>query len=66
MNAVAVNRSKGFVLLDDGTVVQLDQMFDIFGDETDDAAEAVSATASLPDGRWMAIDLVAFDPIAVH
>lgn len=65
-DAVAINRTRAAVLLDDDTVIPFETMWDAFGDETDDCDAAVSAIFPLADGRWCAIDLTAFDPVAVH
>jgi hypothetical protein len=64
--ALAINRAEAFALLDDGSIVHFSNMFDAFGDETDDSMEAVSAVAPLPDGKWMAINLTMFEGVATH
>jgi hypothetical protein len=61
---VAINRSDRVALTDDGAVIEWDQMFDIDGDDTDDPALALVATAELPDGRWTVIVLAEFDQAA--
>lgn len=66
VDVLAINRSQACAILDDGTIIHFDRMFDAFGEETDDVGEATSVTAPLPDGRWLAIDLGAFDNVARH
>lgn len=56
VDVVAICRSQACAVLDDGTIIHFDQMFDAFGDLTDDVA----------DGRWLAIDLSAFSNVARH
>jgi hypothetical protein len=58
-SVVAINRKTASAVLDDGTVVKFSAMVDAFGDETDDASEAIAAIAPLPDGKWLGIDLTA-------
>lgn len=66
VDVVAICRSQACAVLDDGTIIHFDQMFDTFGDLTDDVAEAASATAPLADGRWLVIYLNAFANVARH
>jgi len=65
-DVVAVNRALGFVLTDDGDVCPITNMFDAFGDETDDPAEAVAAVAELDADHWLAIDLTQFETVRVN
>ncbi len=53
--AVAINRE-----------LRMQFFVDQYGEETDDAFEAVTAIAPLPDGDWIVLDLTEFDPVAYH
>lgn len=64
--AVAINRSQSLVILENDVVIKFEKMWDAFGEETRDCSEAVSAIYPLSDGRWVALDLTAFDPVASH
>jgi hypothetical protein len=66
VDVVAVNRGQRFVLTDRGDVCPITNMFDAFGDETDDPAEAVTAVAELDADHWLAIDLTQFETVAVN
>lgn len=66
MQAVAINRKQGLVFLDDDSYSKMQHYVDRFGDDTDDAEEAVSAIAPLPDGRWLVIDLTQFDIVVAR
>lgn len=66
MKAVAINREQGSVILDCGCMVQMQNFVDRFGDDADDASEAVSAIAPLPDGRWLVIDLTEFETVRMN
>lgn len=59
--AVAVNVQRGLILLDTNETVEIDTMIDADGDETDDPDLALAALAPLPDGRWIVVDLTAFE-----
>lgn len=64
MQAVAISRKLGTVIIDDGTELPMQNFIDRFGEDTEDAYEAVSAIAPLPDGRWFVIDLTQFETVA--
>ncbi|MDB5620517.1 hypothetical protein [Tardiphaga sp.] len=66
MPVIAINRSEGAAILNDGTTAQFSNMLDICGDETDNMAEAVCAVVPLPDGMWEVVDFSQFDPVAIH
>jgi hypothetical protein len=42
------------LILRDGTVCDVIDMFDVDGDETDDPERAFSVVVKHPDGRWIA------------
>jgi len=58
--------SHGLVILDDGRVCEITQMFDRFGDETEDPSQAMAAVARLPSGNWLSIDLSMFEHQETH
>ena len=62
----AISRTRRIAILEDGAVIPLGALIDRDGDETDEAELAVIALAALPDGRWIVIDLAAFEPRLVH
>lgn len=64
--AVAVNRVLGLILLDTDETVEIDTLLDADGDETDDPQAAVAAVAPLPNGRWISVDLAAFESAENH
>lgn len=66
MDAVAINRTRGLVFYDDGSMAEMQYFVDRFGDETDDILEAISAVAPMPDGRWAVIDLTQFETVTKH
>lgn len=60
---IAINRERGLVSLDDGSVLKMQNYVDRFGDDVDSAEEAISAIAELPNGRWIVIDLTEFEHV---
>ena len=61
-----MNRAKRFALTDRGEVCQITNLFDAYGDETDDPFEAVAAVAELDASHWFSIDLTQFENASVH
>lgn len=61
MDVVSINRGKRLALTDDDAVVRFALMLDCNGDETEDVDEALVAIAQHPNGRWLVIDLTAFE-----
>jgi hypothetical protein len=66
MEIVAVNRAERFALTDSGDICPITNLFDAFGDETDDASDAVAAVARIDADHWFTIDLTQFEPVEVH
>ncbi len=62
----SVNTKARIAFTDDGQLCEITNLFDADGDETAGADEAVAAVVKLPDGRWAAVDLTAFDPVATN
>lgn len=56
-----MNQQTGIVWLDTDEECLITNLYDAFGEETDDFDEAVSALAPLADGRWLVIDLTQYD-----
>lgn len=50
-------------MTENGVQLKMQNFVDRFGDDIDDAFEAVSAIAQLPDGRWIVIDLEEFETV---
>ncbi len=63
---IAVHRWRKIAVTEDGSECPFTDMLDWQGEETEDVDEAVAAICQLPDGRWCAIDLSAFDREAIH
>lgn len=63
---VAVNRAKRLALTDRGEVCPLTNLFDAYGDETDDPIEAIAAVAKLDADHWFSIDLTQYETVSVH
>ena len=63
---ISVNVPQRIALTDEGQTVELESLFDEFGDETDDTDIAVAAAGPLPDGRWFSLDLRLFVPATVN
>lgn len=66
MQIVAINKSEGCAILDNGTFIHFALILDHDGEETDDASEAVVAVAPLPNGEWVVIDFSEFETVQVH
>lgn len=66
MEIVAISRSDGLAILDNGDVVPFANVFDAFGNETDNREDGVSAVAALPNGTWVVIDFSDYDPVSIH
>jgi hypothetical protein len=62
----AISRSKRVAITDDGIECPFTNTFDRFGEECDDASEAIIAICQLPNGDWATVDLTQFVPVAVH
>jgi hypothetical protein len=63
---VAVNCAQRVALTEGGEVCPITNLFDPFGDETDDFEEATSAVAKLDADHWFSIDLTQFDLVRVN
>ncbi len=63
---LAINRPRRVAVTGDGREIAFTTMFDLLGEFTEDAAEAVAAVVQLPDGCWVAIDLAEFVPEAMN
>lgn len=61
-----VNVSARYAVLESGETFSLTNLFDEFGEETTEGAEAVSVVGQMPDGRWIAIHLDAMQPAKVN
>lgn len=61
MDVVSINRGKRLALTDDDAVLRFVLMLDRDGDETEDVDEALVAIVQHPNGRWLVIDLTAFE-----
>ena len=59
-----VNVSQRFAVLTTGEVLQLTNLLDDEGEETDNLDDAVSVVAPMADGRWIAINLRALEKVA--
>lgn len=58
---MAVNLTRQIAALDDGQEIAVTNMFDAFGDSTNDADEAFSVVAGPDkDGNWYAAPMSAF------
>lgn len=66
MDIIAISRREAAAVLDNGEVVPFANMFDGFGDETDDGSLATVAVVSLPNGTWMVLDLTDYEAVALH
>lgn len=63
MRIMAINRKREIAMTENGVQLKMQNFVDRFGDDIDDAFEAVSAIAQLPDGRWIVIDLEEFETV---
>lgn len=61
VDVASVSRAKRSIILTNGESVHLAKLYDLDGDETEDADFAVSALGKLACGRWVIVDLDSFD-----
>lgn len=66
MDVVAIHRRHCLALLDTGQVVPFVHMFDWCGELISDPEQCLTAVAQLPDGEWACINLLDFEPAALH
>lgn len=66
LDVEAVNVKQRLALWSNGEITHLDKLFDRDGFETEDADDAVAATAPHPRRGWACIDLRAFGVVKVH
>lgn len=64
VDVFAINVAQRIAVMDDDSVVHLETLLDVDGEETDDTEAARSAVGQLPDGSWLAIDLTQFETTA--
>lgn len=62
---VAVDRSTGRALMENGRLVMIDTWLDCDGDDCD-ADDAVACVAQLPNGMWACVVLDDFEPVRIH
>lgn len=63
---VAISRDRHEVVLATGEIVEMTDWYDEDGDETDNPDEALSMVGQMKDGRWLAIEIIAFEPATLH
>lgn len=64
-DVIAVNRSTRTALTSEDRFMQIEQFFDMFGDQCG-PDEAVVAVAMDDDGDWWCIDLTQFEQNTIH
>lgn len=58
VDPLVLTMASGFALLETNELVPVTNMFDIWGDETDDPDEAVTAVAGPTlEGKWVAFEV---------
>jgi hypothetical protein len=60
LDAIAVSRLERTIVLNNGTCVPFGILFD-GQNETHDAVTATAVVAQMADGRWIVVDLTAFE-----
>ena len=67
MEVACVNRKLRVAIMEDGQELPVTNMFDGFGEETDDVDDAVSCVAGPDaDGMWVSIDFTEMEKVAVQ
>lgn len=66
IDVLAVNRKRRIAILDTDEIVQFTTLLDGDGDETDDMDHSVFAVGQMADGRWLVVDISAYDNTATH
>lgn len=62
--AISVDRLEA--VLSTGEIVEMTDWFDEDGDETENPDEALSMVGRMGDGRWLSIEIIAFEPATLH
>lgn len=65
-DVIAINKSNCYSMLRDGTICHWSRMYDRYGEETRDIAEAITAVHPLPDGTWEIVFLHAWKTQTIH
>lgn len=61
VSVAAISLSAQQVVLDDGTILEMDTLIDDEGDETDDIELAVVAVVQLTNGKWFVVKFDDFE-----
>lgn len=66
MRVLVIYRKQGFAVLDNNEVVEFRQLYDEWGDETDDPDTATKAIAPMASGSWILIHFGEFTDVTLH
>lgn len=66
MDSIVIDRALRAIVMPDGLLVPLIDLFDINGDETQDPSAAIAAVAELPNGTWMSLIIDDFPQLVKH
>lgn len=62
----AINLRKRLFWSEEFGVGAITNLYDAFGDETDDEEDAAQAVVKINEGCWLSVDLTAFETRSAH